>query len=230
MSDAIRVLVVDDQEIVRAGLRMVLAARPEVEVVGECDDGADVVQAVADTSPDVILMDVRMPGLDGIDATRRVRDGFGSHSDGGPGVLVLTTFDLDEHVFAALRAGAEGFLVKNSPTDDLVAAIGDVHRGDAVVGPRITRRLIEHFVDAPVGPAPVESAALASLTPREREVLELVAGGLSNAEIAARLTLSEVTVKTHVGRVLTKLGLRDRTQAVVYAYENGVVRPGHDGG
>ena len=227
-STPIRVAVVDDQEIVRAGLRMVLGAQPDVEVVGEATNGTAVPALVVQTRPDVILMDLRMPEVDGIEATRRLRARTGTPEDNSPGVLILTTFDLDEHVFEALRAGANAFLAKDSETHDLIEAIKHVYQGDAVVQPRITRQLVEHFISRKPSARPSDDdvSRLESLTPREQEVLGLVASGLSNSEIAANLTLSEVTIKTHVGRLLTKLSLRDRTQAVVFAYETGFVRPG----
>ena len=227
-STPIRVAVVDDQEIVRAGLRMVLGAHPDVKVVGEATNGAEVPELVAQTHPDVILMDLRMPEVDGIEATRRLRAHTRTPDDKSPGVLILTTFDLDEHVFEALRAGANAFLAKDSETHDLIEAIKHVYRGDAVVQPRITRQLVEHFIsrEPSARPSDDDASRLESLTPREQEVLGLVASGLSNSEIATNLTLSEVTIKTHVGRLLTKLSLRDRTQAVVFAYETGFVRPG----
>ena len=228
LSTPIRVAVVDDQEIVRAGLRMVLGAHPDVKVVGEATNGAEVPELVAQTHPDVILMDLRMPEVDGIEATRRLRAHTRTPDDNSPGVLILTTFDLDEHVFEALRAGANAFLAKDSETHDLIEAIKHVYQGDAVVQPRITRQLVEHFISRKPSARPSDDdvSRLESLTPREQEVLGLVASGLSNSEIAANLTLSEVTIKTHVGRLLTKLSLRDRTQAVVFAYETGFVRPG----
>ena len=228
LSAPIKVAVVDDQEIVRAGLRMVLGAHPDVKVVGEATNGAEVPELVAQTHPDVILMDLRMPEVDGIEATRRLRARTGTPEDNSPGVLILTTFDLDEHVFEALRAGANAFLAKDSETHDLIEAIKHVYQGDAVVQPRITRQLVEHFISRKPSARPSDDdvSRLESLTPREQEVLGLVASGLSNSEIAANLTLSEVTIKTHVGRLLTKLSLRDRTQAVVFAYETGFVRPG----
>ena len=229
LSAPIKVAVVDDQEIVRAGLRMVLGAHPDVKVVGEATNGAEVPELVAQTHPDVILMDLRMPEVDGIEATRRLRAHTRTPDDKSPGVLILTTFDLDEHVFEALRAGANAFLAKDSETHDLIEAIKHVYRGDAVVQPRITRRLVEHFIsrEPSAHPSDDDVNRLESLTPREQEVLGLVASGLSNSEIATALTLSEVTIKTHVGRLLTKLSLRDRTQAVVFAYETGFVRPGN---
>ena len=229
LSAPIKVAVVDDQEIVRAGLRMVLGAHPDVKVVGEATNGAEVPELVAQTHPDVILMDLRMPEVDGIEATRRLRAHTRTPDDKSPGVLILTTFDLDEHVFEALRAGANAFLAKDSETHDLIEAIKHVYQGDAVVQPRITKRLVEHFIsrEPSAHPSDDDVKRLESLTPREQEVLGLVASGLSNSEIATALTLSEVTIKTHVGRLLTKLSLRDRTQAVVFAYETGFVRPGN---
>jgi DNA-binding NarL/FixJ family response regulator len=221
----ISILIVDDQPMLRMGFRLVLDAQPDMRVVGEAGDGADAVRLVATLAPDVVLMDVRMPGVDGIEATRRIV------AAGSPSrVLILTTFDLDEYAYAGLRAGASGFLLKDVPPPDLLSAIRAVAIGDAVVAPSVTRRLLDVFrphlpgleSDA-VRPAPPE---LGTLTAREREILVEVAAGLSNAEIAARLVLSEATVKTHVGRMLAKLHLRDRVQAVVYAYEHGLVRPG----
>jgi DNA-binding NarL/FixJ family response regulator len=217
----IRVFLVDDQAMVRTGIAMVVEAQDDMRLVGEAGDGAEALDRLAVTTADVVLMDVRMPRMDGVEATRRLLSRLGP----APKVIVLTTFDLDDYAFAALRAGASGFLVKDAPAEDLLAAIRTVHRGDAVIAPSTTRRLLDHIAgDLPVpaeGPDP-----LAALTERERQVLLEVAGGASNAEIAARLFLSEATVKTHVGRVLTKLGLRDRVQAVVWAYEHRLVRPG----
>jgi DNA-binding NarL/FixJ family response regulator len=213
----IRVLIVDDEALVRAGLRMILENAPDMTVVGEAVDGARAVAAVERLRPDVVLMDVRMPELNGVDATRRICAGGGSQ------VLILTTFDLDEYVYAALRAGASGFLLKDTLAPDLLSAIRTVARGDAIVAPSVTRRLLARYVG--VGAVPVTSGAeLETLTEREREVLALMARGLSNGEIAGQLYVSEGTVKTHVSRVLAKLGLRDRVQAVVYAYECGLVR------
>jgi DNA-binding NarL/FixJ family response regulator len=218
----VRVLIVDDQELLRTGFRMVLDAHDGIEVVGEAGNGDEAIQETARLHPDVVLMDVRMPGIDGIEATRVIVE---QHPESR--VLILTTFDLDEHAFAGLRAGASGFLLKDVPPPDLVSAIRSVATGDAVVAPRITRRLLENFaprlpdVSAPSRP----DARLDQLTDREREVLNEVASGASNQEIAARLCLSEATVKTHVGRILSKLGLRDRVQAVVFAYETRLVRP-----
>jgi DNA-binding NarL/FixJ family response regulator len=205
----------------RTGLRMLLEESDGVEVVGEAIDGADAVRQVAALVPDVVLMDIQMPVVDGVEATRRII----AH-DPGARVLVITTFDLDEHAFAALQAGASGFLLKDVPVDELVRGIRAVASGDAVVSPRITRRLLELHVSALPGAAPDDAeSGLASLTPREREVLVAVAEGLSNAEIAERLVVTEATVKTHVGSVLAKLGLRGRVQAVIYAYDHGLVAP-----
>lgn len=215
----ISVLLVDDQELMRMGLNMVLDAHDDVVVVGEAADGAAAVRAARELSPDVVLMDVRMPLVDGVTATAEIL------AAGGPTkVLVMTTFDLDEHALGALRAGASGFLLKDTPPEDLVSAIRSVAAGDAVVSPRVTRRLIARILDDV--PPTRDPSVLDVLTDREREVLCLVAGGLSNSEIAQHLHLSEATIKSHVGRVLSKLGLRDRVQAVVLSYETGLVRPG----
>lgn len=217
------VLLVDDQALLRMGFRLVLEGEPDLEVVGEAGDGRTAVEQVAALAPDVVLMDVRMPGMNGIEATERI---VADHP--GTRVLILTTFDLDEYAFAALRAGASGFLLKDAGPAELVAAIRSVASGDAVVSPRVTRRMLEMFAgrlpDAAADAAGAEDPRIADLTAREREVLEAVAGGLSNAEIAERLYLSEATVKTHVGRILAKLGVRDRVQAVVLCYQLGVVR------
>ncbi len=218
---SIRVFLVDDQALVRAGFVMVVAAQEDMRVVGEAGDGAAALARLATTPADVVLMDVRMPGLDGVEATRRLLNRPGA----APKVIMLTTFDLDEYAFAALRAGASGFLLKDAPPEDLLAAIRTVHGGDAVIAPSTTRRLLDHV--AATLPAPPDGPdALAELTEREREVLLEVARGASNAEIGARLYLSEGTVKTHVGRILSKLDLRDRVQAVVWAYEHRLIRPG----
>ncbi|MGK8522736.1 response regulator [Nocardia asteroides] len=216
----ITVLVVDDQELMRMGLKMVLGAHPDIEVIGEAANGAAAVARAAELRPDVVLMDVRMPVVDGVVATTRIVEaGHGSR------VLVMTTFDLDEHALGALRAGASGFLLKDTPPEDLVSAIRSVAAGDAVVSPKVTKRLLDRLIAE--NPARTrDPGVLDVLTAREREVLEQIAAGRSNAEIAGQLYLSEATVKTHVGRVLTKLGLRDRVQAVVLAYETGLVRPG----
>ncbi len=214
----IRIALVDDQELVRTGFRMVLDAQQDMTVVGEAPDGLAAVELARTHDPDVMVMDVRMPRLDGVEATRRI-----CRAGDRPRVLMLTTFDLDEYAFAALKAGASGFLLKDVPPEELLFAIRSVHSGDAVVAPSTTRRLIDRFV--PLLPTDDEpSPDLAVLTEREREVLGQVARGLSNAEIARQLFVSEATVKTHVGRILAKLGLRDRVQAVVLAYESGVVK------
>ena len=217
----IRILLVDDQELVRAGFRMVLDAQPDMTVVGEAGDGLEAVAKAHSTPADVVVMDVRMPRLDGIEATRRI-----CQAGDRPRVLVLTTFDLDEYAFAALKAGASGFLLKDVPPEELLFGIRAVHSGDAVVAPSTTRRLIDRFVPMLPTGAGRQSPDLNGLTVREAEVLTLIAQGLSNTEIADRLFVSEATVKTHVGRVLAKLGLRDRVQAVVFAYETGLVRAG----
>ncbi len=217
----IRVAIVDDQHLVRAGLRMIVESDPELTVVGEAGDGHEAIDLVARAAPDVILMDVRMPRLDGIEATERV---IADHPD--VRVLVLTTFDLDDYVDAALRAGASGFLLKDAPPEQLLNAIRVIAAGDALLAPAVTRRLIEQVVQRSARIDRRYSEALGELTERESDVLRLVARGLSNAEIAEKLFLGEATVKTHVGRVLAKLGVRDRVQAVVVAYESGIVTPG----
>lgn len=217
--ERLRVLLVDDQDLVRSGLRMILESQPDIEVV-EAADGASGLVAAAEIRPDVVLMDLRMPGMDGIEATRRLT----AMAD-PPMVVVLTTFDLDQHVYDAIRAGATGFLTKSVARADLVAAVRAAARGDALLAPSTTRRLLEHFVRQP-HPGTGLPAALAELTEREVGVLRLVATGRSNADIAAELFLGEATVKTHLNRLLNKLGLHNRTQAVVLAYEVGLVRPG----
>jgi DNA-binding NarL/FixJ family response regulator len=214
-----RVVVADDQALVRAGFRMILAS-DGIEVVGEAVNGEEAVDAVRRTRPDVVLMDIRMPELDGLEATRRILGGVADP----PRVLILTTFDLDQYVYAALAAGASGFLLKDITPEHLVAAVRLVRSGDALLAPTITRRLVERFA-RPDGPSPSAHRDLATLTPREREVLVLIARGLSNAELARELHLAEATVKTHVARILGKLGLRDRVQAVILAYETGLVGP-----
>ncbi|NYI05720.1 response regulator [Allostreptomyces psammosilenae] len=224
---AIRVMLVDDQELLRTGFRMVLQAQPDIDVVAEAGDGAQALEVLRSTAVDVILMDVRMPRMDGVEATRRICATEGPDVlplAQRPGVLILTTFDLDEYAFAALKAGAGGFLLKDVPSTELLSAIRAVHSGDAVVAPSTTRRLLDRF--APLLPSErrSEPEGMERLTEREREVMMLVAQGLSNGEIAERLFLSEATVKTHVGRILTKLSLRDRVQIVVLAYESGLVR------
>ena len=221
---SVKVLIVDDQSLVRAGFRMILDAEPDIEVVGEASDGLEAVLAARQTEPDVILMDVRMPNVDGLEATRRLLDG----RDEGPRILILTTFDLDEYVYEALRAGASGFMLKDTPPEELVEAILIVARGDALLAPSITRRVIEEFVRRPPASARKAPPELEELTTRELEMLRFIARGLSNAEIAKAAFVSETTVKTHVAHILMKLRLRDRVQAVVYAYENGVVQPGDD--
>ena len=217
----IRVFVVDDQALVRAGFRMILEAEPDLVVAGEAADGEKAVSGIAADPPDVVLMDVRMPGVDGIEATRRI---LGEAGHAAVRVIMLTTFDMDEYVYDALRAGASGFVLKDVPPEQLVDGIRAVHTGSSLLSPAITRRMIEARLDRPAaGPTP---RVLESLTPREREILGLLGRGLSNAEIADALVVSETTVKTHVGRVLMKLGLRDRVQAVIFAYESGVVTLG----
>ena len=220
----IRVLLADDQAMVRTGLRMIIDAQPDLTVVGEAVDGRDAVDQTRRLDPDVVLMDIRMPALDGIAATREL---VGSAPAPGVRVIVLTTFDLDEHVVDALQAGASGFLLKDAPAEVLLDGIRAVDRGDALLDPAVTRRMIDRFVTSPRRD-PAVDAALATLTEREREVLTLVARGLSNDEIAERLHVADSTVKTHVSSVLAKLHLRDRVQAVVLAYEAGLVRPGSD--
>jgi DNA-binding NarL/FixJ family response regulator len=219
LSYVIRVVLVDDQELMRVGFRMVLGAQDDMEVVGEAGNGKEAVELVERLRPDVVLMDVRMPVLDGVEATKQITE------SGTSKVLVMTTFDLDEYALSALRSGASGFLLKDTPPDHLVAALRSVASGDAVVSPSVTRRLLDRFLGSAGGQLR-DAAMLDVLTEREREVLVLIAQGLSNTEIAKRLFLSEATVKTHVGRVLSKLDLRDRVQAVVLAYETGLVRPG----
>ena len=215
----IRVLIADDQELVRTGFRVILDAEPDLEVVGEAGDGRETVELVPEKCPDVVLMDIRMPNLDGIEATRRI-----TALPRAPRVLMLTTFDLDEYVYEALRAGASGFLLKDAGADELLHAVHVVAAGEALLSPSITRRLIADYARRP--PASEQPAALVELTPRELEVLRLLARGLSNGEIARELVLGEATVKTHVARVFQKLDLHDRAQAVVLAYETGLVIPG----
>ncbi|HLI55888.1 MAG TPA: response regulator transcription factor [Actinomycetota bacterium] len=218
MADAVTVLVVDDQRLLRSGLRVILESEPDIRVVGEAGDGAEAVREALRLRPEVVLMDVRMPVMDGLQAARTILAQVPSR------VLMLTTFDVDEYVYEALRAGASGFLLKDAPGDQLVAAVRCIAAGNALIDPAITRRLIRHFVDA-TRPAPPLSRGLELLTTRELEVLRLMAQGLSNAEIADSLVVEETTVKTHVGRILMKLQARDRVQAVVLAYETGFVAP-----
>jgi len=218
---SIRVLIADDQVMVRQGFTVLLNAEPDIEVVGEAVDGEEAVAEVARLSPDVVLMDIRMPHTDGITATRRIT----SPADATVKVLILTTFDLDEYVYEALRAGASGFLLKDASAAELAEAVRVVAAGDALLSPNVTKRLIEEFTRIAAGPRGPSRDRADGLTERETEVLSLVAQGLSNAEIAAHLVVAEQTVKTHVSRILVKLGLRDRTQATVFAYETGLVRP-----
>jgi DNA-binding NarL/FixJ family response regulator len=216
---SVRVVIADDQELVRTGFRVILDSESGIEVVGEVGDGKQAVEISHRLAPDVVLMDIRMPVLDGLEATRRVV----TDPDAAPRVLILTTFDLDEYVYEALRSGASGFLLKDGPAEQLISAVRVVARGDALLAPRITRRLISEFASRPH--SATRSERLKVLTERELEVLKLIARGLSNTEIAGELYVAETTVRTHVGRVLTKLGLRDRTQAVVLAYETGLIQP-----
>ena len=219
---SVRVVIADDQALVRAGFKMILEAEPEIQVIGEAEDGVEAVEMIKRLKPDVALMDIRMPRLNGLEATRQITNGAG---DVPTRVLVLPTFDLNEYVYEALRAGASGFLLKDVPSEQLVAGIHVVARGEALLAPSITRRLIEEFAKN----QPVERATpkeVEELTAREMEVFKLIARGMSNAEVAAELIVSETTVKTHVARILMKLGLRDRVQAVVLAYESGLVQPG----
>jgi DNA-binding NarL/FixJ family response regulator len=214
----IDLVIVDDQPLARAGLRMILEGQPDLRIVGEGSDGAEAVTLVRRLRPAVAVLDVRMPRMDGLEATRRI-----VAAEPATRILILTTFDLDAYAFEALRAGASGFLLKDAPAEDIVHAVRTVARGDATLAPAVTRRLVEHYA---ARPRPEAFAALATLTPRELEVLRLLASGGSNADIGDRLALSEATVKTHIGHVLDKLGVRDRVQAVIYAYESGLVEPG----
>ena len=217
----IRVLIADDQKMVRQGFTVLLNAEPGIEVVGQAVDGLEALDKAAELAPDVVLMDIRMPRLGGIDATRRLTE----RNDSAVKVLVLTTFDLDEYVFEALRAGASGFLLKDASADELAAAVRVVAQGDALLAPGVTKRLIEKFTGMKEGPRAPLKERVGALTERETEVLSLIAQGLSNLEIAEQLVVAEQTVKTHVSRILVKLGLRDRTQAAVFAYETGLIRP-----
>ena len=217
-----RVLIADDQALVRVGLRKILEAEPETSVVGEASDGEDAVAAARELRPDVVLMDIRMPVLDGIEATRRI-----VRAQAGTRVLILTTFGLDGYVYDALRAGASGFMLKDAPPEEIAAAVRIVASGEALLAPSVTRAVIEEFARQQPSAATTEPPAVAELTPREREVLDLLARGLSNPEICAQLVVSEATTKTHVAHILQKLDLRDRVQAVIYAYETGLVRAGN---
>jgi DNA-binding NarL/FixJ family response regulator len=217
----IRVVIADDQHLVRAGFKLILASQPDIEVVGEADTGSQAVEITESLHPDVVLMDIRMPGIDGIEATRRIVSGSRA---AGTRVVILTTFDLDEYVYDALNAGASGFLLKDTPPEQLTASVRMVNHGDALLAPSITRRLIEEFTRP--RRAATSSPGLEQLSPREAEVFRLIARGLSNQEIAAQLFVGENTVKTHITRILTKLDLRDRVQAVVLAYETGMITPG----
>jgi DNA-binding NarL/FixJ family response regulator len=217
---SISVIIADDQELVRTGFRAILGSEPDIEVAGEAGDGRQAIEAAGRLRPDVVLMDIRMPILDGLEATRRIV----TNPDSKPRVLILTTFDLDEYVYEALRSGASGFMLKDNPAEQLITAVHVVAKGEALLAPSVTRRLIAEF--ASHRPPAEIPALLASLSGRELEVLKLVARGLSNGEIAEELYVAETTVRTHVGRILTKLGLRDRVQAVVLAYETGLVQPG----
>jgi DNA-binding NarL/FixJ family response regulator len=217
----IRILIADDQELIRTGFRVVLDAEPDLDVVGEAPDGLAAIDAAHTLRPDIVLMDIRMPNLDGIEATRRI-----AATHGSPRILILTTFDLDDYVYEALRAGASGFLLKDARADELRHAVRTVASGDALLSPTITRRLIENYTRRP--PPQPHPAPLAQLTPRELEVLRLLARGLSNTSIAHTLTVSDATIKTHVARIFSKLDLHDRAQAVVLAYETGLIQPGSE--
>ena len=232
VQEPIRVALVDDQQLVRGGFKMLINSQPDLNVVAEAGNGAEAVRVLSTVPADVVLMDVRMPGMDGIEATAKLLERAAAKPQGpadpGMRVVVLTTFDLDEYALSAIRAGASGFLLKDAPPEELLEAIRTVHRGDAVIAPSTTRRLLDHVAPLLREPTPEVSrhaASVDTLTPREREVFTLIAGGLSNPEIAATLFLSEATVKTHVGHILAKLGARDRVQAVVIAYETGIVAP-----
>lgn len=219
----LRVVIADDQALVRAGFRLILDNQPDIEVVGEACDGQETIAVWRRLRPDVILMDIRMPRLDGLETTRRIMPEAGDSR-----ILILTTFDLDEYVYAALRAGASGFLLKDVSPEQLIAAVRQIGVGDALLAPSITRRLVERFARPTALPA-ASTSAISTLTTREQEVLKLIARGLSNAEVAATMFLGEATVKTHVAHILTKLDIRDRVQAVVVAYETGIVQPGGEG-
>jgi DNA-binding NarL/FixJ family response regulator len=217
---SIRVLLVDDQTMVRAGLRMILEAEPDIQVVGEAEDGTKAITAVRTLQPDVVLMDIQMPVMNGLEATRRMVH----EEERSTRVLILTTFERDDYIFEALRSGASGFILKNAPPEDLVTAVRVVAEGNSLLAPSVTRRIIAEFAQRPVRPS--IKSEVEHLTGREIEVLQLIARGQTNAEIASELVVSEATIKTHVSNLLTKLGLRDRVQAVVYAYESGLIQPG----
>ncbi len=219
---SVRVLLADDEQLVRAGFRLILESEPDIQVVGEAGNGAEAVERTKELDPDVVLMDIQMPEMDGLEATRRIAALGRAESSR---VLILTTFEVDEYVYEALRAGASGFLLKRTPAADLVAGIRLVAGGDALLAPSVTRRLIDQFARRPAGGQTNNAPSLDEITAREREVLELIARGHSNAEIADLLVLSEGTVKTHIKRIFMKLGLRDRTQAVIFAYDAGLVEP-----
>ncbi|OLT45243.1 DNA-binding response regulator [Saccharomonospora sp. CUA-673] len=221
MNAPLRVLLVDDQALVRAGFRVILGAEPDIDVVGEASDGLEALRLVGEVHPHVVLMDVQMPNIDGLEATRRL---LGEHPDTAPKIVILTTFDREDYLFEALQAGASGFLLKNAAPEDLVESVRVVARGDALLSPEVTRRVIARFTEPAAAPVPERRPD--ELTDREYEVLVMLGKGASNGEIASRFVVSEATVKTHVSRVLAKLGLRDRTHAVVYAYEHGIVAPG----
>lgn len=230
---SVSVLIVDDDILVRAGLRMMIETQDDLVVIGEADDGETAIRLAAELEPDVVLMDIRMPGIDGIEATRQITgEGDADSGEGSPRVLILTTFEIDEYVYEAVRAGASGFLLKRTEPEDLLDGIRVVAKGDALLAPSVTRRLMSEFSRATDGgpkPTDIRNRELDRLTEREREVLVLIAQGLSNREIAAELFVGESTVKTHVGRILMKLELRDRVHAVVLAYETGLLKPGSNG-
>ena len=225
----IRIVIADDQAMVRAGFAALLDAHPDLEVVGQAQDGEECVSMVADSEPDIVLMDVRMPTMDGIEATRTIVANARSASAAGPRIIMLTTFDIDDYVFDAIRAGASGFLLKDAPPNELAEAVRVVASGDGLLAPSVTKRVIEHFAATPAASEASTPSTLPDLTDREREILVLVARGESNSEIAARLVIAVQTVKTHVSRILYKLDARDRAQAVIAAYESGLIVPGTQG-
>jgi DNA-binding NarL/FixJ family response regulator len=225
----IRIVIADDQAMVRAGFAALLDAHPDLEIIGQAQDGEECVRMVADCEPDIVLMDVRMPTMDGIEATRTIVANARSASAAGPRIIMLTTFDIDDYVFDAIRAGASGFLLKDAPPNELAEAVRVVASGDGLLAPSVTKRVIEHFAATPVASEASTPSTLPDLTDREREILVLVARGESNSEIAARLVIAVQTVKTHVSRILYKLDARDRAQAVIAAYESGLIVPGTQG-